>query len=167
MMVIREHKSVRLLTKSGLDWAKRFPWIVETALKLREDRFVIDGEAVPLGVDGISDFDGLHSRKHGDEVQFYAFDMLAGGGDDHRKLTLSLRKQNLAQLLARRVDGIHLAPYEEGEIGPDLFRHACLMGLEGLVPKHRERPYRAGKCQHWVKVKNRTHPAFSRVQDQF
>jgi ATP-dependent DNA ligase len=43
-----------------------------------------------------------------------------------------------AEPWARRVDGIHLAPFEQGEIGPDLFRHACLMGLEGLVSKHRE-----------------------------
>ena len=50
-----------------------------------------------------------------------------------------MRKTNLARLLARRVDGIHLAPLEQGEIGPDLFRHACLMGLEGRVSKHRER----------------------------
>ena len=59
--------------------------------------------------------------------------MLVSDGDDLRKLPLSMRKTNLARLLARRVDGIHLAPFEQGEIGPDLFRHACLMGLEGLV----------------------------------
>ena len=51
-----------------------------------------------------------------------------------------MRKTNLPRLLARRIDGIHLAPFEQGEIGPDLFRHACLMGLEGLVSKHRESP---------------------------
>jgi hypothetical protein len=70
-------------------------------------------------------------------------------------------------LSARRVDGIHLAPFEEGEIGPELFRHACLMGLEGLVSKHRESPYRAGRFDRWIKVKNRQHAAFSRVMDQF
>jgi hypothetical protein len=48
--------------------------------------------------------------------------------------------QDLARLLARRVDGIFLSDFEQGEIGPDLFRHACLMGLEGLVSKHRESP---------------------------
>jgi hypothetical protein len=57
-------------------------------------------------VDGISDFDGLHSRRHDDEVQFYAFDILVDGGDDLRKLPLHLRKNNLSRLLARRVDGI-------------------------------------------------------------
>jgi bifunctional non-homologous end joining protein LigD len=72
---------------------------------------VIDGEAVVLGVDGRSDFEALHSRKHDDEVQLYAFDMLAGDGDDHRKLPLSMRKANLARRSARRVDGIHLAPF--------------------------------------------------------
>jgi ATP-dependent DNA ligase len=65
------------------------------------------------------------------------------------------------------VDGIHLADFEQGEIGPDLFRHACLMGLEGLVSKHRESLYRGGRFRHWIKVKNRQHPAFARVQEQF
>jgi ATP-dependent DNA ligase len=90
-------------------------------------------KSVLLGVDGISDFNGLHSRKPDAEVQFYAFDVLTSDGDDLRKLPLSLRKTNLAWLLARRVDGNHLAP-----IGPEQFRHACLMGLQGLVSKHRE-----------------------------
>ena len=76
-----------------------------------------------------------------------------------------MRKTNLARLLARRVDGIHLAPFEQGEIGPDLFRHACLMGLEGLVSEHRDSAYSAGRFDRWVKVKDRAHPAFSRVMD--
>ena len=100
-------------------------------------------------------------------MQFYAFDMLVSDGDDLRKLPLSMRKTNLARLLARRVDGIFLSDFEQGEIGPDLFRHACLMGLEGLVSKRRDSVYRAGRSPHWVKVKNRQHPAFSRVMDQF
>jgi len=64
----------------------RFPRIVETALKNRQ--FVIDGEAVP-GVDGISDFSGLHSRRHDETVQLYAFDILALDGEDLRDLPLS------------------------------------------------------------------------------
>jgi hypothetical protein len=58
----------------------------------------------------------------------------------------------------RRPDGIFVAPFEQGEIGPDLFRAACNMGLEGLVSKRRDRPYQAGRSRHWVKVKNRAHP---------
>jgi bifunctional non-homologous end joining protein LigD len=128
---------------------------------------VIDGEAVVLRVDGIADFDALHSRKHEDEVQLYAFDVLAIDGDDLRGLPLSTRKTNLARLLSRRPDGIFVAPFEQGEIGPDLFQAACRMGLEGLMSKRRDRPYQPGRSKHWVKIKNRTHPAMSRVMDAF
>jgi bifunctional non-homologous end joining protein LigD len=98
-------------------------------------------------------------------VQFYAFDCLVSDGDDLRKLPLTMRKTNLARLLARRVDGIFLSEFEQGEIGLDLFRHACLMGLEGLVSKLRDRSYRPGRSPNWIKVKNRKHPAFNRVMD--
>jgi ATP-dependent DNA ligase len=138
---------------------------VESALKNRCKRFVIDGEAVVLGVDGVSDFEALYSRRCDDQVQLYAFDVLALDGDDLRQLPLSMRKTNLARLLARRPDGIFVAPFESGEIGPDLFKAACRMGLEGLVSKQLYRPYQSGRSKHWVKVKNRTHPAMSRVME--
>jgi bifunctional non-homologous end joining protein LigD len=167
LIVERKGKTVRLFTRNGHDWTDRYPLIVEAALRNRSTSFVIDGEAVLLGIDGISDFNGLHSRKHNDEVQLYAFDILALDGEDLRKLPLHLRKNNLARLLARRPDGIFVAPFEQGEIGPDLFRAACNFRLEGMVSKHKDRAYRAGRCPHWVKVKNRKHPAMSRVKDSF
>ncbi|MCP3459396.1 DNA ligase [Bradyrhizobium sp. CCGUVB23] len=128
---------------NGSDWTKRYPWIAEAALKNRQTPFVIDGEAVVLGVNGISDFNAFHSRKHDHEVQLYAFAILAMGGDDLRELPLHY-KSNLERFLARRPDGITVAPFERGEIGPDLFRAACRIGLEGLVSKHRDRP--DGRC---------------------
>jgi ATP-dependent DNA ligase len=167
MRLEREGDRVRLFSKGGHDWTTRYPWIAETALKIRKSQFIIDGEAVALNVDGVSDLNALHSRKYDDEVQLYAFDILTYDGDDLRKLPLHLRKTNLAQILRGRSQGIFVAPFEQGEIGPELFGAACRMGLEGLVSKHRERTYRAGRCDQWVKVKNRKHPAFSRVQDQF
>jgi len=106
---------------------------------------VIDGEAVILGVDGVSDFDALHAGRNGDEVQLYAFDVLAMDGDDLRDLPLSMRKTNLARLLRGRPDGMFIAPFEQGEIGPDLFRQACKFGLEGLVSKRLDRRYRGGR----------------------
>ena len=136
---------MRLFTCNGHDWSDCYPLISEAALRNRNSSFVIDGEAVPLGVDGRSDFNRLHSLKHDAEVEFYAFDMLVSDGDDLRKLPLTMRKTNLARLLARRVDGIFLSAFEQGEIGPDLFRHACLMELEGSVSKHRDRRLNAGR----------------------
>jgi bifunctional non-homologous end joining protein LigD len=147
----RDGDRVRLITRGGYNWTNHYPWIVEAALKNRQKHFVIDGEAVILGVDGYSDFDALHSGKHNEEVQLCAFDVLAMDGDDLRDLPLSMRKANLARLLARRPDG---SDFEQGEIGPDLFRKACEFGLEGLVSKRRDRPYQAGRSKHWIKVKN-------------
>ena len=167
LTVHREGKRVRLFTRNGHDWSDRYPLIVEAALRVRIGSFVLDGEAVLLGVHGRSDFDGLHSRQHNDDVQFYAFDALMSEGDDLRKLPLSMRKASLARLLARRVNGIFLSDFERGEIGPDLFRHACMLGLEGLVSKRNDRPYRAGVSPNWVKVKNPEHPAMARVKDAF
>ena len=51
-----------------------------------------------LGIDGIANFNVLHSRQHDEEVQLYAFDVLAFDGDDLRALPLSMRKTNLARL---------------------------------------------------------------------
>ncbi|WFU26327.1 RNA ligase family protein [Bradyrhizobium sp. CB1717] len=162
LRVERSGRSVRLITRNGHNWTDRYPWIVQSALRNREQQFVIDGEAVVLGVDGVSDFDALHSRRHDEEVQLYAFDLLALGGEDLRPLPLEMRKTNLARLLRGRPDGMFVAPFESGAIGPDLFRAACDLRLEGIISKRRDRPYIAGRTREWVKVKNRTHPAMSR-----
>ncbi|MFB6451193.1 ATP-dependent DNA ligase [Bradyrhizobium tunisiense] len=162
LRVERNGRSVRLVTKNGHNWNDRFAWIVQAALKNREQQFVVDGEAVVLGVDGVSDFNALHSRKHDDEVQLDAFDLLAVGGEDLRQLPLEMRKTNLARLLRGRPDGMFVAPFESGAIGPDLFRAACDLRLEGIVSKRRDRRYVAGRTREWIKVKNRTHPAMSR-----
>lgn len=125
---------------------------MEAARKVRQKQFVLDGEAVVLGVDGVSDFNALHSRKHDHEVQLCAFDILAEGGDDLRMLPLSMWKTNLERLLARRPEGVFINPFERGELGPGLFRAACKLGFEGLVSKRskrRDRPYQAGRSRHW------------------
>jgi ATP-dependent DNA ligase len=125
-------------------------------------KFVVraHGEAVLLGTRHFR-FQRPAVPQARSEVQLCAFDVLAADGDDLRRLPLSLRKINLARILARRVDGIHIASFEQGEIGPDLFRHACKMGLEGLLLKHRDRTYRSGRFDRWLNVKNREHPALA------
>jgi bifunctional non-homologous end joining protein LigD len=60
-----------------------------------------------------------------------------------------------------------LADFEQGEIGPDLFRHACLMGLEGVVSKRKGSRYRAGRSPDWIKIKNPSSPAMHRAKDAF
>jgi bifunctional non-homologous end joining protein LigD len=167
LRVERDGDRVRLITRGGHDWTRRFTWIAVAALRNRRKQFVIDGEAVILGVDGIADFNALHSGRQNDQVQFCAFDVLAVDGEDVRDLPLSMRKTNLERLLRGRPDGIFINPFEIGAIGPDLFRAACDMGLEGLVSKRSDRSYRGGRSPHWIKVKNRAHQAFDRVKQAF
>jgi bifunctional non-homologous end joining protein LigD len=165
LIVHREGKRVRLLTRRGYDWSDRYPLIVQAALRLRKTSFVVDGEAVVLRPDGISDFDALHGRKRNAEVRLYAFDLLADDGVDMRDETLQIRKLWLGKLLKRSGDGIIYNEHEAGAIGPRLFEQACKMGLEGIVSKHRERGYRAGRSPHWIKIKNPKSPAMVRAKD--
>ena len=88
-------------------------------------------------------------------------------GDDLRPLPLSMRKASLERLLHRRPEGIFTGSFQQGEIGPDLFRKACELGLEGLVSKRRDRPYHSGRSKDWIKMKNRSHPAMKRVKELF
>jgi bifunctional non-homologous end joining protein LigD len=82
-----------------------------------------------------------------------------------RDETLRIRKLWLDKLLKRSTNGIVLNDREIGGIGPALFRQACKFGLEGIVSKHRERSYRAGPCNHWIKVKNPKSPAMLRAKE--
>ena len=158
---------MRLFTRNGHGWSDRYPLITEAALRIRASSFVIDGEAVLLGVEGISDFDGLHSRKHKDEVQFYALTswprMVTTSGSCRCRCV----RRTWRASWARKVDGMMINDFERGEIGPDLFRHACLMGLEALVSKRADSRYRAGRTSDWIKVKNPASPAMTRGRMRF
>ena len=165
LRVERDGDRVRLITKGGYDWTKRYPWIVESALKNRTKHFVIDGEAVILGVDGISDFNALHSGKHNEEVQLCAFDVLALDGDDLRKLPLSMRKANLARLLARRPEGIFISPFEQGEIGPRSVSQGLRVWPRRPGVETSRRPIPGRQVQALTKIKNRQHHAINRVKE--
>jgi bifunctional non-homologous end joining protein LigD len=107
LIVQREGQRVRLFTRRGYDWSDRYPLIVEAALRLRRKSFLIDGEAVVLGPDGISDFDALHGGKRNAEVRLYAFDLLSEDGVDMRDETLAPgeRLQGEKQKIIRRCSG--------------------------------------------------------------
>src|ERR1700682_1243596 len=80
--VVRDGEAVKILSRAGLDYTYRYPLIVETARKVKQKQFVVDGEICVLDVRGISQFDWLHSGRYNDDAMFYAFDLVALGGDD-------------------------------------------------------------------------------------
>ena len=63
LLVRKDGDAVSIITRGGSDWTERYPLIVEGALRLRGS-FVIDGEGVVCGEDGVADFELLQSRKH-------------------------------------------------------------------------------------------------------
>ena len=148
---------VKLLTRRGLDWTKKFPTIAEAVARLPAKAALIDGELVSEGDDGISSFsllqEDLKSGRH-DRMVFYVFDLMHLDGDDLKPLPLTERKAALARLLAKAPKRGPLRLSESlTEPGPTLLKHACTMGLEGIVSKRADAAYHSGRGHDWIKSK--------------
>jgi bifunctional non-homologous end joining protein LigD len=130
---------------------------------LRASSATIDGEAVCCDANGLSVFEELHSRRSDDRALLQAFDLLELDGEDFRPLPLYARKARLETLLAAARAGIQYNEHVEGD-GQLIFEHACKLGLEGIVSKHREHPYRSGRSKTWLKVKNPAAPGVMRFE---
>jgi hypothetical protein len=114
---------------------------------------------------GLAIFDGLHSRAYDAEVVLYAFDLIDLDGEDWRLRPLDERKAQLAQLLTKAPAGIHFTEHLEGD-GAAIFAHACKLGAEGIVSKHREHPSRSGPSKAWIKTKNPSAPGLLRFREE-
>ena len=149
--------SVRLLTRKGLDWTSRFANIAAAVKSLGLSAALLDGEIVVEDAGGIPSFPLLQADLESgrrDRFRYFLFDLLYCEGFDLTKATLADRKG----LLHKITDGLpagspirfseHLA-----EDGPTMFEHACRLGLEGIVSKRADLPYRAGRGDHWLKIK--------------
>jgi bifunctional non-homologous end joining protein LigD len=163
LLVRRDGDHVRLFTRRGYDWTKKYPWIVESARKLKARSFLIDGEAVLCGADGISDFNTLHSQAYNNRVFLYGFDLLQLDDDDWRERPLEKRKAKLQRLVIES-HGIRFSEHIEGD-GAIVFAHACKLGLEGIVSKRHDFPYRSGRSKYWVKVRNPASAALLRYEE--
>jgi len=153
---------VRLYTMNGNDWTKRYPRIVEEAARLRAP-LIIDAEVVHLSADGVSDFVALHSRIADDNAVALAFDLLLSG-DDIRRQPLIERKNALKWVLRKAREGIQYVEHAEGH-GAEMFRAVCKLGLEGIVSKKLNSPYKSGPSKAWLKIKDPNAPAAKRALD--
>ena len=151
-----EDGEVRLLTRKGLDWTKRFPNIAEAVAALPADTALIDGEIVVNDERGVSNFSMLQEAlKNGssDEFVYYAFDLLHLDGKDLSSQPLVERKTALKTLLSNSKDGpIVYSEHVDGD-GSAIYDQACRMTLEGLVSKRMDAPYRSGRSDAFIKTK--------------
>ncbi len=155
-----EPKGVRIITRGGHDWTHRFPAIADAAGNLGVTTAILDGEAVVLDEQGRSDFGALQrslggrgGKRISTESILYAFDLLYLDGHDFTRTELSVRRHLLEDVMpAEETGAIRLS--EELTLDADsLLEHACHVGLEGIIAKHRDRPYRSGRTGDWLKIK--------------
>jgi len=156
---------VKIYSRPGNELTHRFPLLVEALARLRARSCIIDGEAVACGDDGIASFDRIRYRRHDAGVFLYAFDLIELDGDDLRRNPLIVRKTTLGSLLSRAALGLRLNEHLEAD-GPDVFHHACMLGLEGIVSKRKDSQYRSGRSPHWIKSKNPNAPAVKREAEE-
>jgi bifunctional non-homologous end joining protein LigD len=147
---------VTLFSRSGLDWTVRFPAIARALLTFPAESALIDGEVAFVLSNGITDFKSLqeHIDSPHPSIRYFVFDLLWLGGKDLRKKPLKERRALLAKLMSEKGISNYLvyADYVEGS-GPEFFKQACAAGLEGVVSKRADAPYRSGRGRDWLKVK--------------
>jgi len=147
IIAVRDGARVRLLTRKGIDLARRFAQIAAAVAVLPVRSCIIDGEAIAW------------RRDHA--VALCAFDLLELEGYDTRRTPIEERKGALAKLLGGAQDGIAFSEHYSGE-GAIFYKHACALGCEGIVSKRIGSPYHAGRAGCWIKVKNPAAPAVTR-----
>lgn len=126
------HEEVKIYTRRGHDWTNRFKKIANDAWHISAASAIIDGEVVVPSPSGGTDFSVLQNelRDSSTTIVLIAFDLLFLNGRDMRKLPLIERKAVLKTLVA----GTDIQFSESFEVdGPEMFAHACKLGLEGVV----------------------------------
>lgn len=148
---------VRLITRGGIDWTKRYGDLPQAFSRLPVAQAIIDGEIMVLDDKGISRFALLQdalAEGAGSKLHFYAFDLLHLDGWDLRMAPLKKRKALLAELLAGQAanSAIQYSDHVEGD-GQGLYDQASELGLEGVVSKRADAIYQSGRTKSWTKVK--------------
>jgi bifunctional non-homologous end joining protein LigD len=161
----RDGDRVRLVTRNGYDFANRFPLAVAAVAGLPVRSCVLDGEAIAVDANGLSVFDLIRYRQHDHAVTLCAFDLLELDGEDLRRVPIETRKATLKSLLRRAHAGVAFNQHFEAD-GAIVYRQVCALGCEGIVSKRLGSPYRAGRTDHWIKIKNPAAPAVKREAEE-
>jgi bifunctional non-homologous end joining protein LigD len=141
----------KVFTRNGLDWSDKFPGIAEAAAALDVTSALIDGEIVAFK-DGRPDFSTLKDAiSSGGDMTMFAFDLLAQDGEDLSALPTTMRKARLQAIIGDDAR-LHYAEHVIGS-GEQLLDRMCAEGLEGVVSKRADAPYRAGRSSDWLKIK--------------
>ncbi len=152
-----EAGDVRLYTRKGLDWTGRFAAIAKALRALKLKSAILDGEVVVEDEHGASNFvmlvDDLKAGRSARMV-YCAFDIMYLNGHDMRALSLLQRKDLLSGVLAKtgKASCLRYSEHIERE-GAAMLVEVCKLGLEGIISKRTDKPYRSGRGEDWLKSK--------------
>jgi DNA ligase D-like protein (predicted ligase) len=149
-----QNGTARALTRRAFDWSAKYPGIVEAAARLPVDSAIIDGEVIVMDEKGRTDFATLRSaiRWQPDRLVFVAFDLLQLDGQDLRIRPLLRRRELLQELIGEEGGAIQFSHHVAG-LGSDFYQAVEKLGLEGMVSKRADAPYRSGRGTTWLKAK--------------
>lgn len=147
---------VRIASRNGKDWTDHFRTVAAALSHVRAKNAVFDGEIAYVTEDGRTDFqklqNALSGREGAERLVYFVFDLLHYDGVDLTGEPLESRKDKLRTILAGEGPPLKMGDHVRGN-GERFFAEACKMGLEGIIAKRADRPYRAGRGADWVKVK--------------
>jgi bifunctional non-homologous end joining protein LigD len=148
---------ISLVTRNRQDWTERLTFLARAARELPVDNALVDGEVVALNENGTTNFQLLQNSlsTHATEnLAFYVFDLLHLNGNDLMQLPLLTRKEILIEILKSKSSSsaIRYSEHWLGE-GDRLYDEACRSGLEGVISKRADQPYKPGRGRDWVKTK--------------
>jgi bifunctional non-homologous end joining protein LigD len=158
ILAFKDGERVRLWSRNGRDWSGEFVEIAAAVRALPFRRLMFDGEAVAHCLDGLPDFHRLLGDGQATAC-LYAFDLIWLEAQDLRGLELIGRRRMLQKALKKAGPALRYSEHLSGVDGAAMFRHACALGLEGIVSKKLTSRYKSGACKSWLKVKN---PAYER-----
>ena len=146
-----------LITRNRQDWTERLSFLAQAAKELPVDHALLDGEVVALNENGTSNFQLLQnslSTHTSNNLAYYVFDLLHLDGKDLMPLPLLMRKEALAEIVKANASSSAIR-YSEHWLGQGdrLYDEACRSGLEGVITKRADQPYRSGRSRDWVKTK--------------
>jgi bifunctional non-homologous end joining protein LigD len=163
----------KLLTRNGNDCGVSFPEVERAIRALPVHDAVVDGEVAALDEAGRPSFQRLQGRAKisrtidvrravvDTPVTYFAFDLLAAEGYDLRQLPLAERKALLRRLVPSTGIVRYLDHFEQD--GERLYQQVQAMGLEGIMAKRADSPYRAGRSPSWLKMRSRRTEIFTVV----
>ena len=151
-----EKGNVALITRNQQDWTDRCGFLVAPLAKLSVTSALLDGEVVALNENGTSNFQLLQNSLSGQvhsPLVYYVFDLLHVDGAELTNAPLLTRKERLSALIKPAASSpVRYSEHWIGD-GQKLYQEACRKGLEGIISKSVDQPYRSGRSRDWLKIK--------------